>query len=280
MKELRVVVDGVGMGESPRWHEGRLFFADWGARTVLAVDADGSTETVLEMSSMPLCIDWLPDGRLLCVTGQQATVVVQQTDGSVSTYADLSSIDPHAWNEIAVAPGGLAYVNGIGFDFGGGGVRPGQIALVTPEGEVRRVAGDVAFPNGMLVVDGGGTLVVAESYGQRLTAFTIGDDGDLTDRRVWAELGDANPDGICVDAEGAIWYADVPHRRCVRVREGGEELQTVAFDRGAFSCALGGAEGRTLYVTTARWPDVLHPDLPPSGQVVAVDVDVPAPGFS
>ena len=278
MAGVRVVVDGVGMGESPRWHGGRLWFADWLAGRVVSVADDGETRSELEVGAMPLCFDWLPDGRLLCATGRQASVLVREHDGTVTGYADLSALDPHSWNEIAVAPGGDAYVNGIGFDFPSGEVRPGQVAVVRPDGEARPVAGDLQFPNGMLVVEGGRTLVVAESYAARITSFSIGSDGSLSGRRVWADLGDASPDGICVDAEGALWYADVPHRRCVRVREGGEVLATVELDRGAFSCALGGPAGRTLYVTTARWPDAFAPGAPPSGQVVAVEVEVPAPG--
>ena len=148
---------------------------------------------------------------------------------------------------------GNAYVNNIGFDFPGGEFAPGTIALVTPDGSARQVADGVAFPNGMAVTPDNSTLIVAESYGNKLTAFDIAADGSLSNRRVWADLGDGVPDGICLDAENAVWYADVPNKRCVRVREGGEVLQTIELDRGCFACMLGGADGRTLFMMATEW---------------------------
>jgi sugar lactone lactonase YvrE len=150
--------------------------------------------------------------------------------------------------------------------------------LATADGTVRRVAEDLAFPNGMAVTADNATLIVAESYGPRLTAFGIDGAGDLAGRRVFADLEDA-PDGICVDAEGAVWYASVPGRRCVRVADGGAVLETVELDRGGFACVLGGPDRRTLFVTAAQWrPDL--PELVPagSGQVCAAPVTVPGAG--
>ena len=148
---------------------------------------------------------------------------------------------------------GNAYVNTIGFDFPGGQFAPGIIALVTPDGAVRQVADGVAFPNGMVVTPDNATLILAESYGNRLTAFDIAADGSLAHRRTWADLVGGYPDGICLDAEGAIWYADVPNQRCVRVREGGAVLQTVDLDRGCFACMLGGVDNQTLFMVAATW---------------------------
>src|SRR2546423_13139329 len=149
---------------------------------------------------------------------------------------------------------------------------PGIVALVTPDGSARQVADGIAFPNGMLVTPDDSTLIVAESYAKRLTAFDIAADGGLSNRRVWADLGDGVPDGICMDAENAVWYADVPNERCVRVREGGEVLQTIELDRGCFACALGGPERRTLYVTANQWRGTEHMfDEPPTGQLGAFD---------
>ena len=162
----------------------------------------------------------------------------------VGDHADLNGLSARGWNEIVVDGRGNAYVNGPGFDvFAGAAFAPGLIALVTPKGAVRQVADGVAFPNGMAVTPDNATLIIAESYANRLTAFDIAADGSLSNRRVWADLGDGGPDGICLDAEGAVWYADVPNKRCVRVREGGEVLQTIALDRGGFACMLGGRTG-------------------------------------
>jgi sugar lactone lactonase YvrE len=277
MDELRVLVTGRGLVEAPRWHDGRLYFSDWTAGEVLAVDADGRTEVVARVASLPLCSAWLPDGRLLIVSSADGLLLRREPDGSLQTHAELGG---PGWNDIVVDGRGNAYVNSVGFDMTAGeAVRPGHVVLVTADGTVRRVAGDLAFPNGMAVTADNATLLVAESYGPRLTAFAIGAGGELSGRRVFAELEDA-PDGICVDAEGAVWSATVPGRRCVRVAEGGRVLQTVDVDRGCFACALGGPDRRTLFVTAAEWrPDL--PELVPagSGQVCSVQVSVPGAGW-
>ena len=179
----------------------------------------------------------------------------QEPDGSLVTHADLSGLSDraHPWNEIVVDGRGNAYLNNQGFDFPGGEFVPGTIALLKPGGAPRLVADGIAFPNGMAVTPDNSTLIVAESYGQKLTAFRIAADGSLLQPRVWAGLGDGVPDGICLDAQGAIWYADVPNKQCVRVREGGAELQTIHLDRGCFSCALGGANRTTLFMVATHW---------------------------
>ena len=154
---------------------------------------------------------------------------------------------------------GNAYINGTGFDARAGDpFAPGIIAMVTPQGVARQVADDIHFPNGMAITPDNSTLVIAESFARRLSAFDIDADGSLSNRRVWADLGDGAPDGICFDAEGAIWYADVPNKRCVRVREGGDVLQTVDVDRGCFACMLGGDDGATLFITAAIWRGFEH----------------------
>ena len=163
------------------------------------------------------------------------------------------------WNEIVVDGRGNAYINGSGFDARAGDpFAPGIIAMVTPRGVARQVADDIHFPNGMAIAPDNSTLVIAESFARRLSAFDIGADGSLSNRRVWADLGNGAPDGICFDSEGAIWYADVPNKRCVRVREGGEVLQTVDVDRGCFACMLGGDDGKTLFITAAQWRGFEH----------------------
>jgi sugar lactone lactonase YvrE len=249
--DLRTLTTGLGLGESPRWHDGRLWCSDWVAQEVVAVDPAGKSEVVARVPSFPFCIDWQPDGRLLIVSGGDGRLLRREPDGSLETHADLSGLSDHPWNEIVVDSRGNAYVNNIGFDFPAGAFAPGVIALVTPDGSVRQVADGVAFPNGMAVTPDGGTLIVAESYANRLTAFDIAADGGLSNRRVWAEVGNDHPDGICLDAEGAVWYADVGTKRCVRVREGGEVLQSIELDRGCFACMLGGVDRRTLFMVAA-----------------------------
>ncbi len=175
---------------------------------------------------------------------------------------------------------GNAYLNNIGFDFPGGEFAPGIIALVTPDGSTRQVADGVAFPNGMVVTPDNSTLIVAESYGRKLTAFDIAADGSLSNQRVWADLDGGAPDGICLDAENAVWYADVPNKRCVRVREGGEVLQTIDFDRGCFACALGGTNKSTLCMIATEWHGTTSmADGARTGQVLTVEAPAPGVGW-
>jgi sugar lactone lactonase YvrE len=275
MAPPRTLMTGIAFGESPRWHDGRLWFSDWAGQEVIALDPDGTSEVIATVESFPFCIDFLPDGRLLVVHSAQRRLLRREADGTFVTQAELAAISEHPWNEVATDSRGNAYLNNIGFEFPGGEFAPGFVALVTPEGEARRVADGLAFPNGMVVTPDDSTLIVAESYGNCLTAFAIGADGDLTDRRVWAELGDDNPDGICIDAAGAVWYADVGHQHCVRVAEGGEVLQTIPLDRGGFACALGGADLRQLFIVATRWDPATLGSGERTGQILVVDVDVP-----
>ena len=258
MPDAQVLMSGVSFGESPRWGpDARLWFADWGAREVVALDLDGNSEVMVRVDffSFPMCIDWLPDGRLLIVSARDGRLLRRERDASLVTHADLGGLagQGHPWNEIVVDGRGHAYLNNQGFEFPGGEFRPGTIALLPRDGEPRLVADGIAFPNGMAVTPENSTLIVAESYANKLTAFDIASDGSLSEGRLWAELGDGVPDGICIDEDGAVWYADVPNRRCVRVREGGEVLDAVEHDRGCFSCALGGPERKTLFVVAQEW---------------------------
>jgi sugar lactone lactonase YvrE len=271
-----ILLTGLTLGESPRWHDGRLWFADWGPQEVVAVDLEGRSEVILRGTSFPLCFDWLPDGRLLVVSASDGLLLRREADGSLVTHADLSGLSDHKWNDIAVDGRGNAYVGNIGFEFGGE-VGPGILAQVTADGSARQVADGVEFPNGMAVTPDNSTLIAAESYGNRLTAFDIEPDGSLSNRRVWADLGDGVPDGICIDADGAVWYGDVPNERCVRVREGGEVLQTIELDRGCFACALGGVDGTTLFLMAAEWngPASMF-DGPRTGQVLTAEAPAAA----
>ena len=270
MTQPRILRTGLGFGESPRWHDGRLWFCNWGFGEVVAVDLDGKSEVMAQIpTTVPFSIDWLPDRRLLVVSGREALLLRQEPDGSLVTHADLTGLDS-MFNEIVVDGRGSAYVNG------------GTIALVTADGSARQVADGLEFGNGMAVTPDNATLIVAESHGNRLTAFDIAADGGLSGRRVWAGLGRGVPDGICIDADGAVWYADVPNRRCVRVREGGEVLQTIDLDRGGFACMLGGEDGRTLFMVAAEWrgmeaaAEVMQEK---TGQVLAAQAPAPGAGW-
>ncbi|WBB76201.1 SMP-30/gluconolactonase/LRE family protein [Micromonospora sp. WMMD1128] len=275
MNTPELLVDGLAFGESPRWLDGRLWLADWGAGEVLAVDAEGRTEVVVRVDGLPICFDRLPDGRLLVVAGRDGRLLRREPDGALTVHADLAALDPHPWNEVVVDARGSAYVNTIGFDFPGGTFAPGSVALVTPDGAVRLVAGDLAFPNGMALTPDGRTLIVAESYAGQLTAFDVAADGTLGGRRVWAAVADSAPDGICLDAAGAVWYGDVPNQCAVRVAEGGEVLDRIELDRGCFACALGGPDGRTLHLVTMRWDPGALAGGPRTGTVLTVRVPVP-----
>ncbi len=268
--ELKTLLTGLAMGESPRWHEDCLWFSDWGAQEIAAVDLDGNSQVVVGTPfGLPFCIDWLPDGRLLIVSGRESLLLCRKPDGSLVTHVDLRAISDKGWNEIVVDGRGNTYVNG----------GPGIIALVTPDGLARQVADSIAFPNGMAVTPDNTTLIIAESHGKRLTAFDIAEDGSLLKRRVWADLGDGVPDGICIDADKAVWYADVPNKRCVRVREGGEMLQTINLDRGCFACMLGGVDNKTLFLIATEWRGMENmPDVARARTGQVLTIEAPAPG--
>jgi sugar lactone lactonase YvrE len=272
MTEPKILLTSVAMGESPRWHEDRLWFADWGAQEIIAVDANGKSAVEVRVPfALPFCIDWLLDDRLLVVSGREGLLLRREGDGALVIHADLRGLGI-GWNEIVVDGRGNAYVNG----------GPGIIALVTSDSSVRQVADGIAFPNGMAVTPDNSTLIIAESHGKRLTAFDIAIDGSLSNRRVWADLGAGVPDGICIDAEKAVWYADVPNKRCVRVRQGGEVLQTIDVDRGCFACMLGGRDKQTLFIVATEWHGmerVAEVARARTGQVLTVEAPAPGVGW-
>jgi sugar lactone lactonase YvrE len=250
MSETRVLLTDLVIGESPRWHDGRLWFANWGAEEIVAVDLDGNAEVVAKgPPGLGWSIDWLPDGRLL-VTGQGLNRI--EPDGSMVPHADLSEISDH-FNEIVVDGRGNVYINGgVSFD-PDTGEAPGIIALVTPDGFARQVADKIAFPNGMAVTPDNETLIIAESFAGRLTAFDIARDGSLSNRRVWSD--GVGPDGICIDADRAVWtgVGSFDSTLVGRVREGGEILEQFEAGAPCFACMLGGEDRRTLFMLTADW---------------------------
>jgi sugar lactone lactonase YvrE len=284
MLEATPLLSGLVIGESPRWHDGRLWFANWGAEEIVAVDLEGNAEVVAKgPPGLGWSIDWLPDGRLL-VTGPGLSRV--EPDGTMVPHADMSSVGS-AFNEIVVDGRGNVYVNG-GNDFHPDeGKAPGFVALVTPDGSVRQVADGIAFPNGMVVTPDNSTLIVSESFAQTLTAFDIGDDGGLSNRRAWAE--GVGPDGITMDADGAIWTDAGEFGDSVvgRVREGGEVLERVRPDLPCFACMLGGDDGRTLFMLCADWrmSDGFEDNIarltqgPRTGQVLTARAPAPAAGW-
>lgn len=283
--EAQPLLSGLAIGESPRWHEGRLWFANWGTGEIVAVDGDGDSEVVAQgPPGLGWSIDWLPDGRLL-VTGEGLTR--REPDGSVVSHADLSGLGVAGFNEIVVDGRGNIYVNG-GNDFAPGpGKPPGIIALVTADGSVRRVADAIAFPNGMAVTADNSTLIVAESFAARLTAFDIDDDGGLSNRRVWAD--GVGPDGICSDAEGAVWtgVGGFGENLVGRVHDGGEVLERVRLDMPCFACMLGGDDGKTLFMLAADWHVGEAPadniarltGRPRTGQLLTAPAPVPHAGW-
>ncbi len=284
--QTQVLLDGLGMGESPRWHDGRLWFSNWGTDEIAAVDLNGNSEVIGPGGGgSGWATNWLPDGRMLVTGGELVRV---EPDGSRVRHADLSHISPYGWSEITVDGRGNIYVNSINFDFAdfndllASGKSPGKIALVTPEGGSREVADGLAFPNGMVVTPDNATLIVAESFTRRLTAFDIGSDGSLSNQRVWA---DVTGDGICIDAEGAVWTSDVGLDEggvCLRVREGGEVLDRIELDRPCYACMLGGDDGRTLFMVVAKWfgPDRVDELVQArTGQILTARVAVPHAGW-
>ena len=278
MAELRTLVTGLVVGESPRWHDGRLWYANWGAQEIRTVDDSGNGE-VIAMAPKPVgyCIDWLPDGALI-VTGDDS-LLRRAADGSFTIHADLSALG-EGWNEVTVDGRGNIYVNSVGFRFGQEDFRPGTIAVVRPDGTATQVADNIAFPNGMVITPDNSTLIIAESWANKLSAFDIESDGTLSNRRVWAEV---SGDGICLDAEGAIWCPGVSGNtpECLRVREGGEVLERITLDRACFACMLGGEDGRTLFLMTAEWRGVERMGelfRSQTGQVQTTTVDHPHAG--
>ena len=252
MSEPHLLGNDLVIGESARWHDGRVWLSNWGAQEILAFDLEGKREVVTRVpTTLPFSIDWLPDGQLLVVSGPEQRLLRQQRDGSLIDHADMSGL-PGGMNEIVVDGRGTIYVNGGNDFYPDEGVAPGFIAAVTPDGVVRQVAGEIAFPNGMAVADDNSTLIIAESFAGKLTAFDISEDGGLDNRRTFAEV---LADGICMDAEGAVWtpswYDNGPC--CLRVAEGGEVLDRVPLGQAGFACALGGPEGRTLFMLSADW---------------------------
>jgi sugar lactone lactonase YvrE len=254
----QLLLDGLAFPEGPRWHAGRLWFSDMHAHEIVALDEAGARETMLAWNGPVSGLGWLPDGRLLFVSMEDRRLMRREADGRVALHGDLSAIATWHANDMVVDATGRAFVGNFGFPLHPtmGTPAPATLARVDPDGAVHAAADNLMFPNGMVITADGRTLVVGESFAGVLTAFDIGADGALSGRRTWAKLPErAVPDGICLDAEGAIWVASPTTREVLRVRAGGEVLETVAFEQQAIACMLGGADGRTLFILTSETTD-------------------------
>lgn len=282
--KLTLLRDDLRFPESPRWHAGRLWFADYATRQIKSVDFDGNVQVVYEAEDLPTALAWTPAGHMLIVAANQRRLL-RLEDGIPVTIADLSGLVAHACGELVVDQHGRAYVGNLGFDFGSEppDPAPGSILLVTPDGQARIVATGLAFPNGMAITPDGHTLLVAESYAARLSAFDIAADGSLGPRRTWAQFDDTldfaagrfTPDGLCLDSTGAVWVAAL--QEVLRIQEGGAVTERIALDAFALACMLGGPERRTLFVLTTS---ALNPTDPAAhGHIAYSEVAYPGVGW-
>jgi sugar lactone lactonase YvrE len=292
-REFATLLEGGSFFEGPRWHDGRWWVSDFYTQRVQTIDADGHAETVLTVDQQPSGLGWLPDGSLLVVSMRDRRILRRSPDGEVTEHADVSEHCGGHLNDMVVDASGRAYVGDFGFDLmGGGSPASASVKRVDPDGTVTVVAEDLRFPNGSVITPDGGTLIVGETWGNRYTAFDIGADGSLTNRRVWAELGPepvgdtvqqllgqivVAPDGCSLDAEGHIWCADGFGNRAVRIAPGGAIVDEIAGPggMGVYACALGGDDGRTLLLCCA--PDFYEHTRAPVREAVLVTTDVAVP---
>jgi sugar lactone lactonase YvrE len=279
-RDVDLFLDGLGFGEGPRWHHGRLWFSDFVARQVSSVDLTGELRVEAKLDDQPSGLGWLPDGRLLIVSMHQKTVLRREHDGGLTQHADLADVATGDANDMVVAEDGTAYVGNLGSDLvAGEPVREAKLARVRPDGQVSVGAEGLLVPNGSVITPDGSLLIVGESFAQRYTAFPIARDGSLGPGRIWADLGEGRkPDGCTLDAEGAIWFANCASTHVARVVEGGRITATTDVPDRPFACALGGEDGRTLFVLTCpTGPNGDH--QPGSGRVWVTRVDVPHAGL-
>ena len=275
-----VLLDGLMFPEGPRWHEDKLWFSDMHAAQVISVDMDGHSEVITTVPNSPSGLGWLPDGRLLVVSMLDRRLLRLDESG-LTEVVDMSQLASFHCNDMVVDHQGRAYIGNFGFDLNAQApFSPAEVILVHPDGQAMVAADEMAFPNGSVITPDGKTLVVAETFGSRLTAFDIEEDGALSNRRIWAEIEGAYPDGICLDAEGGIWVASPSGKVGVmRVCEGGEITHHIEVSTNAYACMLGGPQRRTLFMLTA---ETINPDgarAKSSGRIETVQVDVPGAGL-
>jgi len=288
-RETRVLTGGIYFGEGPRWRDGRLWFSDFYAHAVMSVSLAGDLRREFEIDDQPSGLGWMPDGSMLVVSMVKRQVLRRTSDGEISLHADLSAIAGFHCNDMVVDADGRAYVGNFGFDLDAAiesrGVESvladhptARLACVSPDGAVSVAAGDMHFPNGPVITPDGKTLILGETLAGCLTAFDIGANGNLTNRRVWASIAPRVPDGICLDAEGAIWVANPIAPECVRIGEGGQVKEVIDTAAPCYACMLGGDDGRTLFMLTASSSNAHEAAATPSGRILVATVDAPHAG--
>ncbi len=279
MRQFKVVLDNLCFGEGPRWHEGRLYYSDMHAHTVNALDLDGRNQVITEVAANPSGLGWLPDGRMLIVSMMDRKLL-RLENGALKVHADLSALASSHCNDMVVDGAGRAYVGNFGYDFFKGETQKNaELVMVDPGGAARVVAPDLGFPNGTVIPPDGKTLIVGESMAHRLTEFDVAADGSLSNRRVWAELGDSMPDGIALDAEGAIWVASPFSHELLRVKRGGEVAERIKREQMPIACALGGADRRTLFVLTSETVQPEESRQKRSARIETTPVETPGAGW-
>jgi len=273
-----VVVNNLVFPESPRWHQDRFWFADQFTGDVLTLSLDGLVEIVTTLSDHVGGIGWLPDGTLL-VVGMTERLLHRLAPQGLEVYANLSGLASFHCNDLLVDAQGGAYVSEFGYDMlGGAPTVSTKLIRVDADGRPRAIGGPLVFPNGMAMTPDDSTLIVAETYAHRLSSFSVSPGGELNDHRTWADLGATTPDGICLDAEGALWVASPSTRELLRVREGGEVLDQVRTFGAPYACTLGGPDGNILYVCTAESHNPSQALREPSGRIEVVNVPIPRAG--
>ncbi|SRR5579885_702789 len=279
MHTLKTLAQGLCFPEGPRWHDGKLFFSDMHDSKVKTVDLAGRIDVVCEVPNLPSGLGWLPDGRMLVVSMRDRRLLRLEA-GALKPHADMSALAPFDCNDMVVDAQGRAYVGNFGFDLHKGEKpRSTTMVMATPDGKARIVAEDLMFPNGAVITPDGKTLIVGESFGSRLTAFDIAADGSLSNRREWANIAQYVPDGICLDAEGAIWVASPTRSEVIRVKQGGQITDHIKVATDTFACMLGGPDRRTLFVLTSETSDPAKCRSNPSGRIEITEVQVPGAGF-
>jgi sugar lactone lactonase YvrE len=281
------LLSGLYFGECPRWHDGRLWYSDFFDHAVFSISPEGERRTEVDFDGEPAGLGWLPDGRLLINSRLDRAIMRREDDGSLVRHGDLAPWATWHANDLVVASNGQAYAGNFGFDLDGlydGTVQPSAIAptslvRVDPDGKSCEAAPDLAFPNGTVITDDGGTLIIAESMGQRLSAFDRQSDGSLTNRREWASLPGVAPDGICLCTDGSVWVANALGAECLRVAEGGEIVERVITSQGCFACMLGGEDRQTLYLVTAVSSDAAKARADRNGALEQVHTSVPGAGL-
>ncbi|CAB1062134.1 hypothetical protein D1BOALGB6SA_6910 [Olavius sp. associated proteobacterium Delta 1] len=276
--DTKILLDGLLFPEGPRWHEEKLWFSDMQGLHVSTVDLSGNAEKIVEIKASPSGLGWLPDGRLLVVSMIDRRLLRLDPIGLVE-IADLRELASFHCNDMVVDKLGRAYIGNFGFDLAANApVEPAEIVLVTPDGAASVVAEELYFPNGTVITPDDRTLIVAETWGNCLTAFDIEPDGSLKNRRIWANLKDVYPDGNCLDAEGAIWVAAPYPGEVLRVKEGGNITHRLKVTTKPYACMLGGPARRTLFVCTAGSSNPDEVLAQSNGKIEIIEVEIPGAG--